>query len=314
MLQTQPASAMRAELSAPTPELRAFLSAHCCADHDVSTLEALVSGFAEDRMVVVRDAGEPTLLGCVVRDLANPDQASEIILLAGLEGAGLPPALGVLQDRAEQLVLAGKQRRIELQVPARLTGIEPVLERLGYYRAWENIRVELEPLAPRRRQRCTMPDGAAWQDVDDRTVEASYRCYARAFRTVPGGQVPSLEDYARVLPPLVPPQRILVRSGQVLAFVRAGWACEPTRTGEIFSLGTDPDALLPGLGALTVGEAVRVLGLMGATRAELTVSSRNLLARGLYARFGFTEKCRRAVLHKDLRGDRSSGDASGRAR
>jgi ribosomal protein S18 acetylase RimI-like enzyme len=287
-------------LSPPTDELRAFMREHCCADHALETLEAIVSALADDRILVVRQAGVVALAGCLIRDLANPDGASELVLLACRTGDSLPLALAVLQAHAEQLVLEGRSRRVELQVPARLRGIEPTLEGLGYRGAWENIELALELAIPRRRARHSVPDGAVWQDLDRETAESSHGCYQRAFRAVPGTQVPSLADYLRIMPPLEPRQRVLVHEGRVLAFVRAGWKSEADAIGEILSLGRDPEVALPGLGALALGEGVRVLQALGARRVELTVAARNLLARGLYAAFGFGEKARHAVLQKAL--------------
>jgi ribosomal protein S18 acetylase RimI-like enzyme len=291
---------MQTELLAPNDELRDFVRRHGVLDWDEETIAAIVTGLAHDRMLVVRDGSALVLVGCLLHDLGNPDGASEIIPLACLGRERMPEALAALVTEGERRLLGYGTKRIEIQVPPKLGGVEPVLEAVGYHCAWENVDLELAPLGAHRPVRHGLPTGAAWCELGEHTLLAAFACYQRALRTVPGAQVPPFEDFARIIPTLLPLQRLLMRDGQVLAFTRVGWKDQARATGEIFTLGRDPDAHLPGLGALALLEAVRVLGELGATRAELTMSSRNLLAMGLYARFGFVTKGRRAVLQKDL--------------
>ena len=291
---------MQTELCALSDELRDFLRRHGVLDWDEATIEAIVSGLAGNRVLVVRDGGAAVLVGCLLHDLGNPDGASEIIPLACLGRERVPEALAALVTDGEQRLRDYGARRIEIQVPPKLGGIEPVLAPLGYRCTWENVDLELAPLDAHRRVRHQLPAGAAWCELGEPSLAPAYACYERALRTVPGAQIPPFEEFARIIPTLLPRQRLLMRDGQVLAFTRVGWKDEARGSGEIFTLGRDPDAHYPGLGALALLEAVRVLGMLGAKRAELTMSSRNLLAMGLYARFGFATKGRRAVLQKEL--------------
>jgi ribosomal protein S18 acetylase RimI-like enzyme len=291
---------MQTELCDLSDELRDFVRSHGVLDWDAATIEAIVGGLGGNRLLVVRDDGAAVLVGCLLHDLGNPDGASEIIPLACLSRERVAEALAALMTDGEQRLRDCGAKRIELQVPPKLGGIEELLAALGYRHAWENVDLELAPLGAHRPVRYPLPAGAGWCEVDEHTLAPAYACYQRSLCTVPGAQIPPFEDFARIIPKLLPRQRLLMRDGQVLAFTRVGWKDEASGVGEIFTLGRDPDAHYPGLGALALLEAVRVLGMLGATRAELTMSSRNLLAMGLYARFGFAQKGRRAVLQKEL--------------
>lgn len=279
-------------------ELRSLVHAHSVFHYPPSTLDGIVSGLARDRLLVVSRAGTPLLVGCVLHDLENPDSASEIIPLACPAPEALGDALPSLLGAAERELMHVGARLIEVAVPPGLPGIAPCLAALGYERAWDNVDLVLEPPRPRRPLRHLLPAGAGWQDLDEATVEATYRCYARSFGTVPGSQTPPLAEFGPLMLSLVPKQRILVLDGRVLAFTRVGWKDEAAQVGDVLNLGRDPDAPLPGLGALTLAEAVRALVELGAVRVDVTASSRNLLGLGLYAGFGFREAQRRAVFHK----------------
>jgi ribosomal protein S18 acetylase RimI-like enzyme len=283
-----------------TDELRAFVREHPALDHQPALIDAIVTALAANRVIVVGDDRAPALVGCVVHDLGNPDGASEIVPLGCLRGAELPDALAALLTRGEQLVSAAGGRRVELHVPLRLCGIEPVLEALGYHTAWENVDLELDPITSHRQVSRSLPEGAAWQDVDEHNVALAHACYERSFRTVPGAQTPPLEEYAKVIPTFRPRQRILVLDGRALAFTRVGWKDEEQRIGEVLNLGRDPEARQGGLGSLALVEAMDGLLAMGASSAQLTVASTNPRAVRLYTGFGFAEKRRRAVLQKDL--------------
>lgn len=291
---------MRSYLTEPNAEFGEFVRLHRVAELESPTLDAFVATIAREWIVVVEPSGETVLAACVQHDRSNADGAHEVVLLGCSDRDRLAAALELLLRRAAEVARTEGRRRVVVQVPSMLAGIETTLEALGYRRAWHSVDFEFTPdglchAVPHR-----LPDGARWQDLDKPTLASARGCYERAFRTGLHAGPPTLTDYSDLALTLQPLARLLMLDGQVIAFTRVVWKNRELRLGEVRNLGRDPDAPHRGLGALALVEALRALGEMGARRAMLTAASCNRRGVALYKAFGFSEIERRGVYHKHL--------------
>jgi hypothetical protein len=313
-------SPLKSYLTEPSIEFGDFVRAHPVADLESPTLDAFVATVAREWIIVTRPSGKTVLAACLQHDRGNPAGAHEVVLLGCSDLDLLAAALEVLLMRAVELARHGGRRRVDLQVPAKLAGIEPKLKALGFRRAWHKVDLELtrndlchavphrlagvEPGPTRSDSRRAvphrLPDGARWQDLGEGTLASARGCYERAFCVGLHDGPPTLTDYSNLALTLMPRARLLMLDGHVIAFTRVVWKDRALGLGEVRNLGRDPDAPQRGLGALALVEALRALGAMGARRAMLTATSCNQRGMSLYKAFGFTETERRGVYHKHL--------------
>lgn len=218
----------------------------------------------------------PLLVGAVVDTCTSMANVADFFPVAGTPE--LPPeARDEILRQAEGITAEGPRRTLEMALLPELASWRPTLEARGYHHAYTLQHmfrgVEEAPAIV-----------APWVDADAGNVDDYHRVVQEAFSTVPGAMISSREDFTKAVLANVPPPRLIVEDGRVVAFVRV------EKLGgivEIASLGRDPAWRGKRLGDTILAEAIRLARTLAPTELRLTVATVNTRALELYERWGF---------------------------
>lgn len=283
-------------------ELVDFSMEHPTRPLDRQTTQWLIEriGLAERRLFDLAGPAGRRLLAVLFAEMDNPMDAAELWILGYRDVATDPDALDQAVAWAERAARAAGASQLELSLPAALRQLLPRLEGLGFGRAYDHLTMELDPIDPAALVQAQPPRGLAWADLSESNAAAAHACYAAAFATVSGAQIPTLDFFRATLVTATPRPRVLLAGRRVIAFVRAVLLDLTDGGGEIRSLARHPAARGQGLGTLALGEGLRRLVERGATSAFLDVASDNAAAIGLYERWDFTVRDRTPIVRRPL--------------
>lgn len=283
--------------AAALDELLSFVERHPCGTVSPTMHRPLLSSVCRgpDAILDLAIDGERVLVGAVIDTCASATDGAELLVL-GLDPRADREAL-LRRVVAEALAIGRAGPRSSLEISDEALWSQALLESLGFRVAYRSHRMEREP-APLS-ESPALPEGSCWSDVDGPRVAALHGCATGAYAKVPGSFVPPLDRYAAALAQHAVPSRILVRGGEVLAFVRV--TPGPGDTGEISSLGRDPGQKGRGLGPVALHEGMRRLAELGARRFSLDVVAQNTTALRLYRSAGFETVSSSAVWGHPLR-------------
>lgn len=234
-------------------------------------------------------ADAPLLVGAVVDTCTSMANVADFFPVAGTPELAAEAQHEILRE-AERITAEGPRGTLEVAMPPELAGWRAVLVARGYHHAYtlQHMFRGGEPAAAIE---------APWVDVGPETADDYHRVVQAAFSTVPGAMISSREDFTAAVLANVPPPRLLLHEGRVIAFVRVERVGEQI---EIASLGREPAWRGKGLGDTILAEAIRLARTLGPGELRLTVATANVRALGLYERWGFRRGQEIPVWRRDV--------------
>ncbi len=289
-----------------SPSDRDALAAFCVAHvspFDRRLLGRLLGELTSDLagVVVLADGAGTAAVATVVDRTSNAADAANLEILGTRARLGAEALLTQVVAPAAAFARAGVRRVLHLALREALVEVEAAERALlaaGWSHAYDTFHMRRGAGAPAPPAPVALADGWRWAKLDDGRAADAHAAIAEAFYGQASLGLPPLDEFRRAIATGHRVSRLLLDGEAIAGFVQV--APHGPR-GDLEVVGRLPRYRGRGLGALLVGEGLRLLADREANEVELTVEAQNDRALALYRSFDFEVVSRTPVFALALR-------------